>query len=180
MSADNGIYVLECKTAEGVTEFRVAHAQNIEDTNYIPLGTIPARGRQFWNLAHVWDVWHRSQVFHDKNTVFSKAYEMEGELDVCEYGVCHEYMSRPFPTEQEAKEFAAQAKAAEALWQHGSLADAIVHDNEFSLSLEHQARQGTAVARLQRAARAALDLNDKELGFTYPIVTSGTPAPEKP
>jgi hypothetical protein len=159
MSADNGVYILESVAADGGSEFRVAHAQAIENANYIPPGFSPDRDRQFWNLEYTWAIWHRSPVFQDKDTVMQRALEMEDELDICEYGVCHEYMPRPFPTNDEAMKFAKLAETATASWSRGSLADAIMHCNEYSQV--HQARQGCAVARLQRAARAALDLSDK-------------------
>jgi hypothetical protein len=95
---------------------------------------------------------------------------MEADLDICEYGVCHEYMARPFPTEMEAKEFEAQAEAVEKLWRPGSLADNVQHCREYSL--EYQARQGAGVARLQRAARAVLDLTDKNITNVKAIETT--------
>lgn len=161
MSADNGIYILESVAADGRSEFRVAHAQAIENANYIPPGFSPERDRQFWNLEYTWAIWHRSPIFHDKDTAFKKAYEIRNTLDICEYGVCLEYMPRPFPTDDEAMEFAKRAEATTASWLRGSLADAIMHCHEYSQV--HQARQGCAVARLQRAARAALDLNNKDV-----------------
>jgi hypothetical protein len=84
MSADNGIYILEFPTENGEKEFRVAHAQAIENIT--------------WDVPYGWDyhpeeiviyfgsVSNAARFTHEKDAI-EYAYKKIKELYVCEYGI---------------------------------------------------------------------------------------------
>jgi hypothetical protein len=99
MSADNGIYILRTNLSENLYEYRVAHAQAIENI--------------FWdderdeigdklNPQITKDYFGFSQVFHSKDDALkeaSKLYEnmMQSDFPVVEYGIQTLYIEQEFP-----------------------------------------------------------------------------------
>ena len=92
MSADNTIGVLATNRPNGKgLEFRVAHAQAIEDMDYEP--DYPPDHPVF-NRVAVLAIWGESEVFNDHDQAMIAAEYMEAEHGYVEYGIVVFYHSR--------------------------------------------------------------------------------------
>ena len=94
MSADNGIYILETPIT-GKKEWRVTHAQAIENLHYQP-----PKG---WDMdpQEVVTYFGKSQVFHSKAEALLRADEMARGFAILEYGIQTIIGERPFEAYQE-------------------------------------------------------------------------------
>lgn len=100
MSADNGIYILATKGKSFLTEYRVIHAQAIENINWQP-------DESGFNMLNLWDYFKDSEVFFDQDSARKKAQSIYKEIiknDFCpivEYGICEiNALNIEFPNEQ--------------------------------------------------------------------------------
>jgi hypothetical protein len=109
MSADNGIYILITKGAEGSSEFRVAHAQAIENIEWEKelYGGV-------WNPFEVWRYFKDCEVFTShteaNNYAINLLTEIISRFGVCEYGVSLlKFPDQEFPkiTDEQYEEYAA-------------------------------------------------------------------------
>jgi len=97
MSADNGIYILE---SEG-PEWRVVHAQAIENINWNP-ETRTTCDSSFFNNDELKSYFGRCEVFTSKDDAVRAALAIEGEIaqsdfPVLEYGISFIHLPRKFP-----------------------------------------------------------------------------------
>lgn len=84
MSADNGTYVLHTSNVNGDSEFRVVHAQaidNIYDRYDFD------KNRWIPNLESIEDYFSGSKVFLTVEEAFEEAYRIDEEHEYSEYGV---------------------------------------------------------------------------------------------
>jgi hypothetical protein len=91
MSADNGIYILK---SDG-PEWRVAHAQAIENINYNR-----ATGKtdpNHFNIGEVVRYFGESQVFLSEEEALLEARRMESGYPILEYGICDIHLPCKFP-----------------------------------------------------------------------------------
>jgi len=72
MSADNGIYILPSPTPNGL-EYRVAHAQAIENVDYDPMYEVL--------------LFSKAPVYASEQEAVLAAFEKAKDYDVLEYGV---------------------------------------------------------------------------------------------
>lgn len=109
MSADNGIYVASFPNKDGGKEFRVAHAQAIENTtlNFMPNGENKTKLQDAYRVL----IFGQSAVFANRDQALQKAAEVEDEImnsnyAVLEYGICFLDFDRPLVdlTYEEAEE----------------------------------------------------------------------------
>lgn len=81
MSADNGIYIGKFPLEDGGFEYRVIHAQNIEDCDYgDDLG--------LQDLTRV--VYYKSSqaaIFHNEDYAWRWARELSKDYEILEYGI---------------------------------------------------------------------------------------------
>ena len=94
MSADNGIYILKTTDGyrkenhtwvntfgDGITAYRVAHAQAIENFDYY-------RDHETHNLGWWMDiVWGKSEVYYDESEAFKAGAALLNEYSFVEYGM---------------------------------------------------------------------------------------------
>ena len=83
ISADNGIYIAEFPTLDGSREWRVIHAQAIDNLDYYPEGS-PEEAREIVEYFGT----DRARIFGDSDSAFKAAFEMQDEYGWTEYGVC--------------------------------------------------------------------------------------------
>lgn len=88
MSADNSICVLETIARDGRPEYRVAHVQNVEMTE--------------WHVKKERDEYLRSyftgcRVFRDGQVAFSEAARLYRREHFVEYGIVEVKLGEPFP-----------------------------------------------------------------------------------
>lgn len=93
MSADNGIYVLRTPAADGRGfEFRVAHAQAIDNIDYPNRGLVD---------EYLLNVFGRSWVLHRQRRAVALAHLLHDDMIAdgwyTEYGVQVVELERPFP-----------------------------------------------------------------------------------
>lgn len=88
MSADNGIYIGKFPTADGKVEWRVAHAQAIEncDDGYELVGETDA-----WRVL----IFGRSESYASEEEALQRAKTLADEVDYTEYGICSVDFNRP-------------------------------------------------------------------------------------
>ena len=104
MSSDNGIYILETKKLyqpdfgeQNEVEYRVAHAQSIEDVWY----------QHDPNMYFLWSYWYRSEIYEDKADALMQADYLASKEHILEYGISTIlYSNIVFPSEKEAVEWA--------------------------------------------------------------------------
>ena len=85
MSADNGVYILRTPKDDGY-EYRVAHLQAVE--NYLwDENSNQETDDEDVHIENARRMWAGSPVFTEESRVFSLAFEIYAELDICEYGV---------------------------------------------------------------------------------------------
>ena len=96
MSADNGIYILVTKETVGL-RYRVAHCQAIEDIHFVPPGRYCPKGQRFVNLPALWRRFKDSEVFRTDISAYAEARKKEAQETICEYGISHIELDRPFP-----------------------------------------------------------------------------------
>lgn len=96
MSADNGIYVLSTLTENGNREFRVAHAQAIENIEV----------REPFGSYYMDAIFGNSEVFSDSAKAFEYAIQLHNQImndfGIVEYGICQMHFDRKFPSKEEA------------------------------------------------------------------------------
>jgi hypothetical protein len=108
MSADNGCYIGRFTTEKGF-EYRVIHAQAIENCDYSSFvdDSYPTK------LIHAYRIvyYGRSEIY-DVEGAWKKARELYEEIlnsafPICEYGVSEIYYDEPFPnmTTKEASDY---------------------------------------------------------------------------
>ena len=107
MSADNGIYILETKETVGL-RYRVAHCQAIDDIHFVPPGRYCPKGQRFVNLPALWRRFKDSEVFRTDISAYAEARKKEAQETICEYGISHIELDRPFPEFSEVLAFAIQ------------------------------------------------------------------------
>lgn len=119
MSADNGIYILETKRADG-WEYRVAHLQAIENINYDEEAPDAESCEKYNQYLHTpcakciaWDkkfnsedkdvmirnarrMWKNSPMFLSQKDAWLYAQEMDATARMTEYGVCRITIDREF------------------------------------------------------------------------------------
>ena len=89
ISADNGIYIAEFPTLDGSREWRVIHAQAIDNLDYYPEGS-PEEAREIIEYFGT----DSARIFSNLDAALKAAFELEDEIlndDFCpilEYGVC--------------------------------------------------------------------------------------------
>lgn len=86
MSADNGVYIGCFPKSEGVTEYRVIHAQNIEDVYYGDAET-----QDHWRVVY----FGSAEPVDARDVAWKKACDLADTIDVLEYGVCEIQFDRP-------------------------------------------------------------------------------------
>ena len=87
MSADNGVYILATKGQDrGKKEYRVTHAQAIEDINYAP--DFPPGRSDGLNTEYVQAKFGKSPIFTDRKIAEGYALRLQEELEWTEYGIC--------------------------------------------------------------------------------------------
>ena len=87
MSADNGVYILATKGRErGKKEYRVAHAQAIENIDYAP--DYHPGGSGGLNTESVQYTFGKSPVFTDRKIAEGYAQRLHEEQSWTEYGIC--------------------------------------------------------------------------------------------
>lgn len=108
MSADNGIYVLQTPVSETISnlltegtrgfelfEYRVIHAQAIENVNYYKEGTLLRE-------AEVVNYFGKAEVLTNREQALIKGHELAREImkdcGILEYGVSEINWPTPFPT----------------------------------------------------------------------------------
>lgn len=95
MSADNGIYILKSPKGKGF-EFRVIHAQAIENINYEP-------DKGGFNTEQIKRYFDSAQVFSDEDQAWRKARDMAKEITsdefcfILEYGISSISIPFEFP-----------------------------------------------------------------------------------
>lgn len=103
MSADNGIYILRTRDPSGDHEFRVMHAQNIEDLEYWPLdqdmdndspSNWERREEVCPDVARNWFV--DAEVFTNEDEAYEYARQLYDEYPIVEYGICPIDVEFPF------------------------------------------------------------------------------------
>lgn len=92
MSADNGVYVARFPLSAEICSpvWRVAHAQNIEDTEDCDL---PREVTDAFRVAKFGE----SQMHTSEASALAEANKLYQDLDVCEYGICWLEFDRPLP-----------------------------------------------------------------------------------
>lgn len=100
MSSDNGLYILATRGKLMFPEYRVTHAQAIENINWNP-------DESGFNLLTLWQYFKDSNVYFERDKAWSKARAMHNEImedDYCpivEYGICEiNALNIEFPSEQ--------------------------------------------------------------------------------
>jgi hypothetical protein len=95
VSADNGCYCSRWIAKDGSYEYRVAHAQAIENCDY-------------GELADAYRVLYfsSSEVYDNRKEALDEAIRLYDDLPICEYGICEIDYDVPFPfmTYREAEE----------------------------------------------------------------------------
>lgn len=95
MSADNGIYVLSTLSNSGSREFRVSHAQAIENIEE----------PEPYDSYYMHALFNDSPIFSSKDEAFTYAFQMYNDaiksFGIVEYGVCLISLERKFPTTEE-------------------------------------------------------------------------------
>ena len=86
MSADNGIYIAEFPKEDGTIEYRVAHAQAIENVDY---GTTQEQD------AYRAAIFGEARCFSNKDDAILFAHKEEESYDILEYGVSRIRFDRP-------------------------------------------------------------------------------------
>jgi len=95
MSADNGIYILKTtdrwkrredspcwdRVDGGVTAYRVAHAQAIDNFSYYE------KHDRMYLGAYMLDIWGKSKVFYNLQDALMEANRMANDIDILEYGI---------------------------------------------------------------------------------------------
>ena len=92
MSADNGIYVGRFLKNEGGFEYRVIHAQAIENCEYEELAQ--AYQVLYYGNSEVYDNEHYAWIEAEK--LYDEI--MESDCRICEYGIHMLTYDKPFPT----------------------------------------------------------------------------------
>lgn len=91
MSADNGIYIGRFPTADGGMEYRVIHAQAIENVDY---GT--EEEQDLYRVLYFGsDSTHPPSVFTSRDEAYDYAHLIAEGYDILEYGVSELTFSRP-------------------------------------------------------------------------------------
>ena len=109
MSADNGIYILKSPKGNSF-EFRVIHAQAIENINYDP-------DESGFNIEALKTYFGRAQVFSDEDKAAKEACSMADAVvgdtfcPILEYGIS--YISIPFKFPQQSMKPTSEAMKAE-------------------------------------------------------------------
>ena len=107
MSADNGVYILVTKGSRGKKEYRVSHAQAIENLSYMP--DHPQGSRDGLNTEYAHMLFGKSRVFTDMKLARGYAEciydEWMGDFGIVEYGIATlDYSRIRFPRMPESAE----------------------------------------------------------------------------
>ena len=88
MSADNGIYILVTKSDDGEdgVEYRVKHAQAIENLYYRPIGH-PDYGDAKFVPQEAFSFFGNCEVFYDKSYAHNAAHMLSEGCEILEYGI---------------------------------------------------------------------------------------------
>ena len=94
MSSDNGIYILKttdkCKKIdddlfenidEGITAYRVSHAQGIDSFDWYEEFEPYNTGK------YMWDIFGDSEIYYNSDDAMNKALEIMREVKYTEYGI---------------------------------------------------------------------------------------------
>ena len=106
MSADNGVYIAEFTNEDGSKEYRIAHAQAID--NCFPLDSHPC-GPKAADLDAKCSIvlyFSGSEAYTDQREARLDAFELAEKYDFLEYGISEIHFDFPFPdmTQAEARE----------------------------------------------------------------------------
>jgi hypothetical protein len=86
MSADNGVYILKTKGENGGYEYRVRHAQAIENIQWYDMAA--ARYTRSPYPKAIRDYFGGCKVFTDHVAAIMEAREIEQDYLFTEYGIC--------------------------------------------------------------------------------------------
>lgn len=99
MSADNGVYILECKD-----QFRVAHLQAIDNIRW---SFIEKQSQQLPVPTRVVEMFGKVKYTRSRDTALRVASAILGSLPVCEYGINYININKRWNTVvREAKDLA--------------------------------------------------------------------------
>jgi hypothetical protein len=96
MSADNGIYILQSPTEEGHDEFRVTHAQAIDNISFEP-------NKEGFNTEQLVEYFGKCKVITSKAEAQAVADGLLQQIlndefcPIVEYGICGIKLPFPFP-----------------------------------------------------------------------------------
>jgi hypothetical protein len=108
MSSDNGIYIGVFPTHDGLKEYRVIHAQAIDNCDYS--GVVPDSITDLYIVAYFGD----ARTFPNQSKAWTHARKLAEEYTVLEYGVSEIKFDRPLIaiSQDEA------SKLLEEYWKH--------------------------------------------------------------
>lgn len=97
MSADNGIYILETPIGsnKSIQEFRVVHAQAIENINWNSEKS--NFDHEYWNKEALIDYFGECKVYKSQLEALEAASEMAKDYTMLEYGISSIECPIPFP-----------------------------------------------------------------------------------
>lgn len=108
ISADNGIYIASFPTEKdgsGYREYRVIHAQAIENCDYGD-----EREQDLYRLSYYGD----AKVYETEAEAMEEAKRLYSECDICEYGICSLEFDRPLLKDRSSEQ---AEKELNAMWR---------------------------------------------------------------
>lgn len=97
MSADNGVYILKTRgREEGQFEYRVTHAQAIDNLNY---NALTGKDQKDFIPEEAFAYFDGCEVFSQEEAAFAQAKQIAKDYPLLEYGICLlDFSHQEYPT----------------------------------------------------------------------------------